>query len=64
MFTRLAAALGDGASEARGDQESGRENAEEITVFKSCGLAIQDTSTALAVYHAAREKGIGTEVEL
>jgi ornithine cyclodeaminase/alanine dehydrogenase len=42
----------------------GRENAEEITVFKSCGLAIQDVSTALAVYNAARGQGIGTEVEL
>jgi ornithine cyclodeaminase/alanine dehydrogenase len=42
----------------------GRENAEEITVFKSCGLAVQDVSTALAVYNAAREQGIGTEVEL
>lgn len=42
----------------------GRENDEEITVFKSCGLAIQDVSTALAVYNAAREKGIGTQVEL
>jgi len=42
----------------------GRENAEEITVFKSCGLAIQDVSTALAVYNTARDKGIGTEVAL
>jgi ornithine cyclodeaminase/alanine dehydrogenase len=42
----------------------GRENAEEITVFKSCGLAIQDVSTALAIYDAARKKGVGTEVEL
>jgi ornithine cyclodeaminase/alanine dehydrogenase len=42
----------------------GRENAEEITVFKSCGLAVQDVSTALAVYQAACEKGIGTEVAL
>jgi ornithine cyclodeaminase/alanine dehydrogenase-like protein (mu-crystallin family) len=42
----------------------GRENQEEITLFKSCGLAIQDASTALAVYRAAQQKGIGTEVEL
>jgi hypothetical protein len=45
-------------------QKPGRENAEEITVFKSCGLAIQDASTALTVFNAAKEKGIGTEVEL
>ncbi len=45
-------------------EKPGRENPEEITVFKSCGLAIQDVSTALAVYTAAREQGVGTEVEL
>jgi alanine dehydrogenase len=42
----------------------GRENREEITVFKSCGLAIQDISTAHAVYAAARRAGVGTDVEL
>ena len=42
----------------------GRENDDEITVFKSCGLAIQDISTALAVYKAAIEKNIGTEISL
>ncbi len=42
----------------------GRENDKEITVFKSCGLAIQDVSTALAVYNSAIKQGIGTEVEL
>jgi alanine dehydrogenase len=45
-------------------EKPGRENAEEITVFKSCGLAIQDASTALGVFNAAKQKGIGTEVEL
>jgi ornithine cyclodeaminase/alanine dehydrogenase-like protein (mu-crystallin family) len=45
-------------------KKPGRENPEEITLFKSCGLAVQDASTALAVYNAARERGIGTEVEL
>lgn len=42
----------------------GRENDEEITLFKSCGLAIQDISAAVAVYAAAKEKGVGTEVDL
>ncbi|MBU1699501.1 MAG: ornithine cyclodeaminase family protein [Candidatus Eisenbacteria bacterium] len=45
-------------------RKAGRENPKEITLFKSCGLAIQDISTALSIYTAAREKGIGTEVEL
>jgi len=42
----------------------GRENPEEITVFKSCGLAIQDISTAHAVYSAAKRQGVGTDVEI
>ncbi len=39
----------------------GRENAEEITLFKSVGLAIQDISTALCVYNRATEANVGTE---
>jgi len=42
----------------------GRENDDEITVFKSCGLAIQDVSTAQAVFRAAKAKGVGVEIEL
>ncbi len=39
----------------------GRENPQEITLFKSVGLAIQDISAAFHVYNKAREKGVGTE---
>ena len=39
----------------------GRVNDEEITLFKSVGLAIQDISTAFYVYEEARRMGIGTE---
>ena len=42
----------------------GRENDEEITVFKSCGLAIQDVSSARVVYEAALAAGVGQEVAL
>jgi alanine dehydrogenase len=42
----------------------GRQTNDEITVFKSCGLAVQDMATAVAVYKAARERGIGTEVQM
>jgi ornithine cyclodeaminase/alanine dehydrogenase len=45
-------------------ERPGRETSEEITVFKSCGLAVQDVATAAAIYDAARAKGIGTSVEL
>ncbi len=41
-----------------------RETDDEITVFKSVGLAIQDVATAKLVYDRAVEVGIGTEVDL
>jgi len=42
----------------------GRTSDEEITVFKSVGLAIQDVATAKLVYDKAVAAGIGIEVEL
>jgi ornithine cyclodeaminase/alanine dehydrogenase-like protein (mu-crystallin family) len=39
----------------------GRESDQELTVFKSVGLAIQDISTALQVYNKAKQSGAGTE---
>ncbi len=42
----------------------GRSNEQEITLFKSVGLAIQDVATAMRVYELARRKGIGQEVNL
>lgn len=42
----------------------GRENKNEITIFKSNGLAIQDAATAKLVYDEAKKKGIGTEVDI
>lgn len=42
----------------------GRADAQQVTLFKSCGLAVQDVSTAMAVVKAARARGVGTEVAL
>jgi ornithine cyclodeaminase/alanine dehydrogenase-like protein (mu-crystallin family) len=42
----------------------GRTSDQEITLFKSQGLAIQDVATANLVYRAAVEQGIGTDVRL
>lgn len=42
----------------------GRASDDEITIFKSNGLAIQDAATAKLVYDKAVEQGIGTEVEI
>lgn len=42
----------------------GRTNDEEITVFKSNGLAIQDTATAKLIYDKAVAAGIGVTVDI
>jgi len=42
----------------------GREDDEQITYFKSVGLAVQDAAVAAAVLDAAQAKDLGTVVEL
>jgi ornithine cyclodeaminase/alanine dehydrogenase len=42
----------------------GRESAEEITLFKSVGLAVQDAATAERVYQLARGSNVGKEIDL
>lgn len=42
----------------------GRASPEEITLYKSVGVAAQDAAAAALVLAAARERGAGTEVEL
>jgi alanine dehydrogenase len=39
-----------------------RSSTDEITLYKSVGIAIQDVATANLVYHRAREQRIGTDV--
>jgi alanine dehydrogenase len=41
----------------------GRESNEEITLYKSVGLAFQDAVTALHTYQKAKSQGLGTEFE-
>lgn len=43
---------------------AGRADANQITFFKSVGLAVQDVATAQAAYQQARARRIGTEVNL
>ena len=45
-------------------KKEGRANAEEITVFKSNGLAIQDVATAKLIYDRAKEAGIGKNADI
>ena len=41
----------------------GRETVDELTVFKSLGLAVEDLAAAELIVRKAREQGVGTEVE-
>ncbi len=45
-------------------EKPGRQNDEEITFFKSVGLAVQDAVTAAAVLKAAEEKDLGTVIQM
>ncbi|HYA21628.1 MAG TPA: alanine dehydrogenase [Thermoproteota archaeon] len=45
-------------------KKKGRESDDEITVFDSTGLAIQDVSVALAVYRNAVKKRLGTRITM
>jgi len=63
-------ALKDGAAvEIRGEigklllGGKGRSSSEEITLFKSLGLAIEDLASAQLLYDKARRDGVGTRVE-
>jgi len=42
----------------------GRTNADDITLFKSHGIAIEDVAVAASVYEHARDRGIGKPVSL
>ena len=55
---RIAAELGD----VLAGGHPGRTDAEELTVFKSLGLGVEDLAAAELVVRKAREQGIGTEV--
>ena len=42
----------------------GRSSGEQITLYKSVGVAVQDLAAAALVLDAARERGAGQEIEL
>jgi len=46
------------------DRDAGRTSGDDITLFKSNGIALEDISTALRVYNLARERGIGETIDL
>lgn len=42
----------------------GRESDDQVTIFKSVGVAIQDYVVATDIYNCSQEKGFGTEIRL
>jgi alanine dehydrogenase len=42
----------------------GRQHPDEVTIFKSVGFALEDLVTASLAYRLARERGVGTRVQL
>jgi len=45
-------------------REPGRTNDQDITLFKSNGIALEDISTALRIYQTAKERGVGEQIEM
>jgi ornithine cyclodeaminase len=45
-------------------KKTGRTNADEITLYKAVGIAIQDVATAHLVYRKALERNVGTNIEI
>lgn len=50
--------------EVVGGRIVGRTSDDEVTFFKSVGNAVQDMAVANAAYRAARERGLGSEIDL
>ncbi|MGE5619484.1 MAG: ornithine cyclodeaminase family protein [Sphingomonadaceae bacterium] len=59
-----AAQLSDELGEVVMGRKPGRTSPEQITVYKSVGIAIQDVAVANLVYRKALAAGVGTEVDL
>ena len=45
-------------------EKPGRTSADQITLYKSVGVAVQDVAAAALVLEAARARGIGTNIDL
>jgi ornithine cyclodeaminase/alanine dehydrogenase len=53
-----------GIGEIAAGTRPGRTSRDEITLFKSVGLAVEDAATAGRVYELARAAGVGKEIEI
>ncbi len=51
-------------SDIAAGRKPGRESSDQITLFKSSGIAIEDVTTAARVYETAIKKGIGRQIPM
>jgi alanine dehydrogenase len=54
----------DEIGEVAAGKKPGRSSADQVTIYKSVGLAVEDVATGSLVLQRAREKGVGTQVDL
>ena len=47
-----------------GGEKAGRESDEELTIFKTVGISIQDIAVGSYVYHKAQKQGLGKMLQL
>lgn len=51
-----------GLEQIVGGQRSGRDNADQVTLFESQGVALEDVAVCAQLYDMAQEQGIGTQL--
>jgi alanine dehydrogenase len=56
--------VSDELGEVLAGAKPGRRSADEVTIYQSCGIAVQDAAAAAIIYERARAEGLGLEVEL
>ncbi len=56
--------VSDEIGEVIAGTKPGRAGPDQVTIYKSVGIAIEDVATADLIYRKARAQGVGTEVEL
>jgi ornithine cyclodeaminase/alanine dehydrogenase-like protein (mu-crystallin family) len=56
--------VSDELGELLAGTKPGRTSDDQVTVYQSCGIAVQDVATANLVYRRALAAGIGIDVEL
>ena len=54
----------DEIGEVAAGKKPGRTSPDQITIYKSVGIAIEDVAAANLVLQRARAQGVGTQVEL